>query len=90
MELPRIVKLKYPVNQGTETINELRFERRLKARDFKGLSQEARMDEMLVLAGRLCAQPPSVIEELDAEDMLSVMEVIGDFLPGGLQTGRTL
>ncbi|WP_027367402.1 phage tail assembly protein [Desulfocurvibacter africanus] len=85
----KVITLKHPIQQGSQTITELTFERRLKAKDFKGLPTSLGFDEMFLLIGRLSAQPPSVIDELDTEDLMSCMEVVKGFLPGGLPAGSS-
>ena len=83
------IKLKYPIQHGSETINELRVEKRLKAKMFKGIpAQDMLFDHMLVLLGRLTGQPPSIIEELDSEDLFPAVEMVNSFLPGSLTTGE--
>lgn len=87
---PIKVQLDYPITHGTDTIAEFVCERRLKAKDFKGIkSNEIKFDDMLVLIRRVFAQPDSVVSELDASDMFKCSEVINGFLPTGQQTGET-
>lgn len=76
-----------PIQHGTETIKEFDL-RRLKAKDFRSLPAELGFDDMLTLASASAAQPPSVIDELDAEDMTKLMEVVGSFLGSSLKTGK--
>ena len=81
-----VVKLKVPIEQGTEKIHELVL-RRPKARDFRGLPMEPSLGHVLDLAGDLSGQAPSVIDELDVEDMMEVVGVLEKFMPGGQETG---
>ena len=82
--------LKHPIQLGTETITELKVMKRLRARQFKGIpAQNILFDHMLVLIGKLTGQPPSVIEELDSEDLFPAMELVNDFLPNSLTTGES-
>lgn len=81
------IKLKHPIQYGSETIHELDM-RRPKAKDLRGLPIKMEMDHMLTLAGRCSAQPDSVINELDFEDMMSVVEVLGNFIGSSLPTGN--
>lgn len=83
----KTLTLKYPVTQGSETISELVFERRLRAKDFRGLPLNLGFDDMFTLLSRLTANPPSVIDELDTEDLMAAVEVVSDFLPVGLKIG---
>lgn len=91
VKLPHVITLKYPINRGSEQITELVIERRLKAKDFKGVqASNISFDDMLRLLSRLTAQPMSNIEELDSTDMYAAMEVLSSFLPSGLKTGDNL
>jgi hypothetical protein len=80
------LKLKEPVQQGSEIISELKF-RAPKAKDFRRLPSNPQTGDILDLAGRLCGQPPSMIDELGMEDMKAVLEVVGNFMEPGQQTG---
>jgi hypothetical protein len=87
---PVVVQLQHPVMHGTEEVRELRAERRLKASDFRGIkSTEIMFDDMLTMIGRLFAIPPSVVNELDVEDMMAAGEVINSFFGTGQTTGET-
>lgn len=80
------IKLATPIQYGTETITELEL-RAPKAKDMRGMPVSMGMDDMLTLASRCSAQPPSVIDELSFDDLTAVMEVIGNFIGRGRQTG---
>jgi len=79
-----------PITVGSEEITELTFTDRPKAKHFRGITigrgGAIAMGEMLDLAGRLCSQPPSVMDELSPVDMMRVMEVVTRFLPDSLTT----
>lgn len=81
------IKLNTPIQNGTETIAELEM-KRPKAKHFRGMPAKIGMDEMLDLAARSCGQPPSVIDELEADDMMRVLEVVGDFLESTRRIGK--
>ena len=49
------VKLEKPIKMGSESITELVF-REPKAKDLRGLSTQAKADDLLKLAGKLCAR----------------------------------
>lgn len=83
----KTLKLKHPVQHGETTITELTF-RRPKAKDFRPFPAKPQLGDILDLAGRLCAQPKSVIDELDVEDMTEVNELVGGFMPSGPETGN--
>ena len=80
------IKLNTPIQWGTETITELEL-RAPKAKDMRGMPLQLAMDDMLTLASRCTAQPPSVIDELEFNDLTRVMEEIGNFTGRGLPTG---
>jgi len=83
----KTIPLEYPVEHGQETITELVFMRRPKAKDFKGLPMQLGFDELMTILGRLTGQPPSVIGEIDTTDLMNAVEVVTDFLPSGQTTG---
>lgn len=82
----KTVKLKDPIQFGSETISELVLQKP-KAKHFRALPTQPDTGDILNLAGKLCGQPPSVIDELSIEDMAAVMEAVSDFLPSSLATG---
>ena len=86
----KTLPLSRPIKAGSEEIKDLVFTDRPRAKHFRGVTigkdGAIKMGEMLDLAGRLCGQPPSVMDELSPEDMMAVMEIAGSFLPGGLTT----
>ena len=82
----KVVKLKEPIEFGSQTITELAF-RRPKAKDFRQFPGTPNMGDILDLAGRLCGQPKAVIDELDVVDMTEVARVVEGFIPAGRGTG---
>ena len=84
---PITIKLEHPVEHGSEIISELVFQRRMKAKDMRALPMKPDLGDLLNLVGRLTAQPPSVIDELDPADVMKAVEVVNGFLPGGPATG---
>lgn len=82
------IKLKHPIKFGdAETITELTVRRPI-AKDFRVLPAKPAFGDILNLAAKLCEQPPSVIDMLDAEDLMPLMDVVGSFLPSSLATGK--
>ena len=81
------LKLKHPIEFGSETISEL-VVRRPKARDFRGLPAKPTFGDILDMAGKLVGQPKAVIDDLDTEDLMPLMDMVGDFLPSSLTTGK--
>jgi hypothetical protein len=89
-EAGHVIKLDFPVTRGNEEPHkELTLERRLKAKDFKGIhAQNIRFDDMLKLISRMTGQAVSLIEELDASDMMKCVEIVNSFLPSGQTDGE--
>lgn len=81
------IKLRSPIKHGSETITELSI-REPKAKDLRKLPMQPNMGDIIDLAGRLAAQPPSVMDELSAADLSEVAEVIGNFIGVGPGTGN--
>jgi hypothetical protein len=77
---PVVVKLKYPVDLGSEHITELAF-RRGRMGDLKGVKLDGvpPADQLMLLASRMCGKQIQVIEKLDAEDGAEVLAVALDF-----------
>lgn len=86
-EVVETYTLKEPVEFGKEKIEKLEF-RAPKAKDFRKLPLQPNMGDMLDLAGRLANQPPSVMDEISAEDMMRVLDIVGKFMPDGPATGE--
>lgn len=87
----RVVKLAVPVRHGDEEILELRF-RSGRLGDLKGITLRPDgmpVDDLLKVAGRLCGQPSTVIEQLDQVDAGEVMGLALDFYRRCLETGPT-
>lgn len=84
---PKKLKLKHPIEIGSETITELTV-RRPKAKDFRVLPAKPAFGDILNMAAKLCEEPPSTIDELDPEDLMPLMEMVSAFLPTSLTTGK--
>lgn len=83
---PIPVRLKYPIEYGQEVITELKL-RRAKGREYRMFhSGEPSMSDMLDLLGKLCGQAPSVIDELDGEDIEAAFVALEKCLPSSLKT----
>jgi hypothetical protein len=84
----KTIKLQYPIENGKETITELQMRRPVSG-DMRGLPIKLEQtDDFMTLAGRCCAQPPSVMSKLDFVDMMEVANAIGAFILPGRQTGE--
>lgn len=88
------VKLRVPVVWGTQTIQKVtlrkprtRDVRPIGAMDANGRPLRTSTDEGLRLLGRLTDHPDAFVDELDVEDMSTLLEVVHGFLPPSLLTG---
>jgi hypothetical protein len=80
------VKLRKPIEVGSQTITELTF-RELSGKDLRKLPPGNEMDKLLALAARLSGQNDVVIDRLTGDDLGEVIEVVNSFTPGGRTTG---
>lgn len=88
-EIYKSITLQHPIQFGDKTVNKLDI-RKPKAGDFrmlKNLDQPFGM--MLDLAAELSGLPASVLDDLEADDLPAVMEVMSGFLHGFQGTGKT-
>jgi hypothetical protein len=84
------VSLDYPIEFDSQRITELVFDRRPKAKDFKGLpAGNFTFDETLLLVSRLTGVPVPAVNELDIADFTKVMKGVSSFLPDGLSIGES-
>lgn len=90
MSEPVTVKLKTPVEFGSQTVAELTF-RRGKFVDLKGVNAgpAASTEEIILVASRLSGQPVGVIERLDEDDVGEVFLVVMGFFARCLTTGKS-
>jgi hypothetical protein len=87
---PVIVKLRKPVEFGRDTVTSLEF-RRGKLGDLKGLNIDAipPLDQLLLIASRMCGKPLKVIESLEDEDGAEVIAIALGFFARCLGGGKT-
>ena len=83
------IKLREPIQFGgsSELISVLHV-RKPKAKDIRDLPVEPSTGDILNLAGRLCGQAPSIIDELCIEDCSELLETVGNFIVPGPRTGN--
>lgn len=84
--MSKTITLKHPFQFGDREVTELTLQR-LKGKHLRKLPGKPTMDDLLGLASKSSSEAPALIDELDAEDVMAVTEVIGDFLGGSLPTG---
>jgi hypothetical protein len=82
----RVVKLRNPIQVGSQTITELEF-RPLCAKDLRKLPADSGLDMALALAARLSGHNDVVIDKLTGDDLTEVVGLVADFMPGGRTTG---
>ncbi len=86
---PVLVTLNQPVDFGSERITSLEF-RRGKLGDLKGLKMDGvpPVDQLLLLASRMCNKPIKVLEMLEDEDGSEVLELALGFFARCLGGGK--
>ncbi len=86
---PATITLKHPVEFGDERITKLTF-RRGKLGDLQGLrpSEVPTIDQLALIASRMCGQPKKVIDRLDADDSEEVIEIAMTFFGKCLGAGK--
>ncbi len=83
---PVKVKLKHPVQWGSETFSELVIGRRPKVSDLRGVDTADGIAAVVRLASKLCAVDEALIGELDLEDFTALSDAIAPFF-GSRETG---
>lgn len=84
----KLITLLEPIAFGSETITELKITRP-KGKHLRSMPMDPNVGDFLDLAGKLTGYPPSVMDELDAEDVTQVAEAVEAFLDGGQKTGSS-
>lgn len=83
----KTIPLAEPVEWGEETITEIKL-RSPKGKHFKKLPVEPKtFGDIFPFVAAISDQPPAVLDELGAEDIISLMDAVADFIPGGLEIG---
>lgn len=79
-----IITLEHPITVGAETVAELKFARPLCAGDLRGVPVGNMCFEHIMLAaGRMCGQPPKVMNALQGADFTAVVDTMTRFLGSG-------
>jgi hypothetical protein len=85
--------LKKPIQVGEQgaPIESLTFREEVCAGDLRGMKarslEDPTFDDLLKIAGRLCAQPDLVMSKLSLEDMGEVIKAVAGFMNAGQETG---
>lgn len=87
---PVIIHLQHPIGSGPNPINAIRLNK-LKAKHLwkTRLSEDMELGEVLAIAARMSDHPIAILEELEGEDVISVVNATADFLAACLGTGKT-
>lgn len=89
-DLPHTMELTIPVKWGEESRTSLVVNRRLKAKDFKGIkASDIRFDDMMKLISKVSGESIKFVEEMDAADLFQASQIVQSFLPSGLTTGES-
>jgi hypothetical protein len=88
-EWPVLVTLGAPIDFGSQRISSLEF-RKGRMGDLKGMPMQApSLDQLILLASRMCGQPVKVIEMLGDEDAPEVLQIALGFFARCLGAGKT-
>lgn len=83
------VKLKHPINFGSETIDAVELEP-LKAKHLRGVKvQNMSFDDFINVISRMTGLTDKQIDEMSSEDLMPLMEKLNSFLSDGQETGNT-
>jgi hypothetical protein len=84
-----VYPLKYPVELAGETITEVII-RRIKGKHLRALgdANNPSMDDILSLAAKVMGESSVLLDEMDAEDVMEVCDLVGKRLNHGRRTRR--
>jgi len=85
---PIKIKLQYPIQNGSETIESIEISRRLKVKDLMSTDNLEPTAHNAKLIGNLTGLPPNIIEEMDASDYKDVAKVLDSFLSPSPESGK--
>ena len=92
IQIPHVIKLIDPIKwEDGKEVTEFTVYRKLKAKDFRKVNlQNMSMGDMFGMISAITNETQALIDELSAEDMFALVEVVNSFLPSGLATGNSL
>jgi hypothetical protein len=79
-------KLKYPLTWGEETVSEITLHPP-KGADIEHLGKDPTMKDILSIASKCSKVELAKLRELDAQDAVSIADIVNDFLGAGQETG---
>lgn len=80
-QLPLVHMLRHPVVLGPLTVDRIVFSRRLRGKDLRDIEPLSPQATTLKVIELLTGQPAKVVDELDAEDLADLEEVVASFFP---------
>lgn len=86
-----VYKLKHPVQIGSETHTEVKIGR-IKGKHMRALPADPKLytlGTMMDLAAKVMGESSMLLDEMDNEDLEGVLEIVGERIGGGRETGRT-
>ena len=81
-------KLKYPLDWADEKITDLEF-RRPKGKDLFDLKGDPTPGDLARIASKLSGKELPIFKEMDVEDFMEVLEIVGNFINPSLKTGNS-
>ena len=83
--------LKHPIKLGTlDPVKVLNFSR-LKGKHLRGFNMtNPTMDDLLQLAEKMTQQTTAFFDEMDATDVMEVLDKVGNYLGSSQETGSSL
>lgn len=78
-EIIKVLKLKEPLQRGSEVITELKF-RKPRAGDFRNMSLSPKLGEIMDAAGKMCGMLTTEMDQLCFEDMTEVSKILGEVM----------
>lgn len=86
-----VYKLKHPVTLGSETFTEVKIGK-VKGKHMRNLPGDPKaytMGVIMDLAAKVMGESSAMLDEMDAEDLMEVSQIVGERLAGGQLTGAT-
>lgn len=89
MSTELVYKLKHPITIGSETHTEVKIGR-IKGKHMRSLPADPKaysMGVIMDLAAKVMGESSVLLDEMDAEDLTEVCEIVGERIEGGRTTG---
>jgi len=83
-----LITLKHPIIVNDEQVTEINLPDRLKIKHMKAMdSALGKIGQIAALLGSMANLPMSAVDQIDAEDLSAIAEVVGGFLEQPLVIG---